>query len=95
MRGLVAEVFWRVPAHYDHVHITGRPKRTGVPPCMGGPEQVLRTPGIPAPIRRQRVAEVVAAESWSRIMVPTARSLERETERIAGTIRRLDRAMRR
>ena len=32
-RGFAAEVLWHVAGHFGHVHITGAPKRTGVPPC--------------------------------------------------------------
>lgn len=28
----VGTVLWRVPAHFDHLHIEGKPKRRGVPP---------------------------------------------------------------
>lgn len=31
----VGTVLWRVPAHYDHLHIEGKPKRRGVPPVIG------------------------------------------------------------
>lgn len=32
-RGFAAEILWHVAGHFGHVHITGAPKRVGVPPC--------------------------------------------------------------
>lgn len=29
----IANILWRVPNHYDHVHVDCHPTRTGVPPC--------------------------------------------------------------
>lgn len=54
MRPWVAEVIWRQPLHYDHVHVSGRPLRHGIPPCARGrarpaPEEV--PPGVEGTIR--------------------------------------------
>lgn len=39
---LWSEVFWQIPAHYDHVHGTANPRRNHdnkqIPPCAGGPD---------------------------------------------------------
>lgn len=32
-RGFAAEVLWHVSGHFGHLHVTGAPKRSGVPPC--------------------------------------------------------------
>ena len=32
-RAFAAEVLWHVAGHFGHFHITGAPKRSGVPPC--------------------------------------------------------------
>ena len=30
---LAAETLWKVPNHFDHVHVTAAPKKAGTPPC--------------------------------------------------------------
>jgi len=29
----ISELLWRVANHYDHIHVTGSPKKSGRPPC--------------------------------------------------------------
>ena len=43
---LASEVFWKVYAHHNHVHVTANPRRNydnkQVPPCAGGGDELAR-----------------------------------------------------
>jgi hypothetical protein len=90
MRPYVSQVLWRVPDHYDHVHVSGRPLRTGTPPCATGapgPPGAAAAAGqvsLPAP------AATVAGESWE----PAARRSARELVDAADRISRAAAAIR-
>jgi hypothetical protein len=36
-------ILWRVPDHFDHVHVEGIPKMMGTPPCSRGDEMAILT----------------------------------------------------
>lgn len=84
MRPYVAQVFWQVPGHYGHIHVSGRPMFTGVPPCAGGQfvtaEEEHRL--IVAPLQPAR--EMVAGETWA----PSARAAGRHLVRASSKLAR-------
>lgn len=85
MRSHVAQVLWRVPDHYTHIHVSGRPMRAGIPPCMeGGGVPSYETPTELAYFP-PTVGELVVFESWA----PAARSASRELIRRASRIARV------
>lgn len=83
MRPFVAQVLWRVPDHYDHIHVSGRPMFVGVPACAGGtggitvgPIQVTLEP-LP------QTAELIGGETWAPASRMAARELTQRASRIA------------
>ena len=84
LRPYVSQVLWRVPDHFDHVHLSGRPLETGTPACAGG---VPSGHGGHAGVFRPPLpsgADAVAGESWA----PVARTAYRELTVVAGKIGR-------
>lgn len=37
----IGSILWRVPAHFDHIHLEGRPKQYGTPPAPGSVATML------------------------------------------------------
>jgi hypothetical protein len=37
----VGTILWRVKDHFDHIHVEGLPKRTGIPPINTGAEEEM------------------------------------------------------
>lgn len=53
----VGAILWRIPAHYDHIHVDGSPKRTGTPPLTPATHQE-RKPAMDV------IAELGASGEW-------------------------------
>ena len=73
----IQELLWRVPNHYDHLHVAAGPDRSGqVPPCASG-EAVVHAQAVAA-LPSERAA--VPGESWA----PAAREGARQLVKAAG-----------
>ncbi len=86
-----AQVLWQyhdligggsVYDHAGHVHLSGKPMFTGVPPCAGGAASRQQYPAadvvpLPSP------AATVAGESWAPVAKVAARELAQIAARIA------------
>jgi hypothetical protein len=88
-RDVVAQVLWRVPDHYDHIHVSGRPMKVGKPPCMGGAgpgDSTTRERELPASTK------MVRGESWApaiRVATTALNKSTRVTSDQAARIRRI------
>jgi hypothetical protein len=95
MRDVVAQVLWKVPDHWDHVHVSGRPMHTGLPACAGGEEEQILREVRQRPLRREAIRSTADTESWAAVIAAGRRGLSRESERMITVVRRLERSMRR
>jgi hypothetical protein len=82
LRPVVAQVLWRVPDHYGHIHVSGRPMFSGVPPCAGGSTSPQQYPGTVAPVSIPTRGELIGSESWAPIARAASRELLRRADRI-------------
>jgi len=73
----IQELLWRVPNHYDHLHVAAGADRTDqVPPCASG-EAIVHAQAVMA-LPSERAA--VPGESWA----PAAREGARQLVKAAG-----------
>lgn len=83
----IQELLWRVPNHYDHLHVAAGVDRSGqVPPCASG-ETIVKAQAV-AGLPSERAA--VPGESWAPAAREAARQLVGAAERInraAGAVR--------
>lgn len=95
MAPYVAEVLWRVPDHYGHIHVSGRPKRTGVPPCavgvVGGGVTTPSELAQPLPAQLQ----LVGGETWAPALRVSSWQLIRSADRVVRIAGRIGPMMRR
>jgi len=89
MRPVVAQVLWRIPDHYGHIHVSGRPMFSGVPPCAGGAPQQYPTPAERRLAPLPAAGELLTSESWA----PSARVASRELLRRADRMGRIPSAL--
>lgn len=93
MRPHVAQVLWRVPDHYGHIHVSGRPMFVGTPPCAGGAIALGVTTPSEVRVTIPQVGELVSSESWAPALRVAARQLERRANRIARVPQALGRIL--
>ncbi len=82
MRPYVAQVLWRVPDHFDHIHVSGRPMFTGTPACAPGVHQQYPTPAEQRAEPLPQTVELIGGETWAPASKMAARELERRANRI-------------
>lgn len=83
----IQELLWRVPNHYDHLHVAAGVDRSDqVPPCAGG-EAIVKSQAVAA-LPSERAA--VPGESWAPAAREGARALVKAAGRMedaAGAVR--------
>ncbi len=79
----IQELLWRVPNHYDHLHVAAGPDRSDqVPPCAGG-EAIVRE-AFAGVLPSERAA--VPGESWAPAAREGARQLVKAAARMEDAV---------